>query len=67
VLYRGELPRSEVANLIGLKDRQARRIVSSLVETGVLVSSSPKAPLRLAFPATLALRWMPGLFPERTI
>jgi hypothetical protein len=23
------------------------------------------APLRLAFPATLASRWMPGLFPEK--
>lgn len=67
VLYRGELPRGEVANILGLKDRQARRIVSSLLEIGVLVSSSPKAPLRLAFPATLASRWMPGLFPERTI
>jgi len=66
VLYRGELPRGEVAKLIGLKDRQARRIISSLVEAGVLVSPSPKAPFRLAFPAALAPRWMPGLFPERT-
>lgn len=23
------------------------------------------SPLRLAFPASLASRWMPGLFPER--
>jgi Fic family protein len=64
VLYRGELPRGEVADLLQLKDRQTRRIVSSLVGAGVLVSSSQKAPLRLAFPATLASRWMPGLFPE---
>ena len=27
---------------------------------------APRDPLRLAFPATLASRWMPGLFPERT-
>jgi hypothetical protein len=24
-----------------------------------------RAPLRLVFPATLASRWMPGLFPEK--
>ena len=30
---------------------------------GVLVSESSRAPLRLAFPAALASRWMPGLFP----
>ena len=67
VLYRGELPRGEVAKLLGLKDRQARRIVSPLVEVGVLVSPSPKAPFKLAFPAALAPRWMLGLFPERTL
>lgn len=31
----------------------------------VMVSASTRAPLRLAFPATLAPRWMPGLFPEQ--
>lgn len=64
VLYRGELPRGEVQNLLGMTDRHGRRIVSALVERGVLVSTTPKAPLRLAFPAELASRWMPGLFPE---
>lgn len=65
ILYRGELPRGEVARLIGATDRHARRIVAALVEKGVVVSSAPRAPLRLAFPATLAPRWMPGLFPEQ--
>jgi hypothetical protein len=31
----------------------------------VLTSESTRAPLRLAFPAALAHRWMPGLFPEK--
>jgi Fic family protein len=66
VLYRGELPRAETANIIGTGDRQARRVVSALSDRGVLVSESTRAPLRLAFPAALASRWMPGLFPERT-
>ena len=65
VLYRGELPRGDAASIVGTSERQARRIVSALLEKEVLVSESPRAPLRLAFPATLASRWMPGLFPEK--
>jgi hypothetical protein len=64
-LYRGELPRSDIAAILGTGDRQARRITSSLLEREVLVSASPRAPLRLSFPAALAPRWMPGLFPEK--
>jgi len=65
VLYRGELPRGDVGDLIGLTARQGRRIVASLLERGILTSASTRAPLHLAFPAALASRWMPGLFPER--
>jgi Fic family protein len=65
VLYRGELPRADVAGIVSTGERQGRRMVSALVEHGVLVSDSPRAALRLVFPATLASRWMPGLFPER--
>jgi Fic family protein len=65
VLYRGELPRGEVAELLGLTARHARRIVSALLDRGVLVSKGPRDPLLLAFPAALASRWMPGLFPEQ--
>ncbi len=66
ILYRGELPRGEVPPLLGTSDRHARRVVSALIERGVVVSASTRAPLRLAFPAKLAQRWMPGLFPEQT-
>ena len=66
VLFRGELPRGDVADLLGTGDRQARRVVSALLEHGVLVSESTRAPLCLTFPAALAPRWMPGLFPEKT-
>jgi len=43
---------------------KARRVVSTLVDKGVLASDNSRAPLRLVFPAALAGRWMPGLFPE---
>jgi hypothetical protein len=65
VLYRGGLPRADAAGVLGVGERHARRIVSALVERGVLASQSPRAPLRLVFPAALASRWMPGLFPEK--
>ena len=67
VLYRGELPRGDAAGILATGDRNARRVVSALIEHGVLLSESSRTPLRLAFPAALASRWMPGLFPDRVI
>jgi hypothetical protein len=66
VLYRGELPRGDADAVAGTGERQARRVVSALLNKEVLVSDSSRAPLRLAFPAALASRWMPGLFPEKS-
>ena len=65
ILYRGELPRGEADTIVGTGERQARRIVSALIEHGVLESETPRGPLRLTFPAALGHRWMPGLFPEK--
>lgn len=67
VLYRGHLPRGDVAGILGTGDRHARRVVSALVKRGVLASESPRSPLHITFSAKLASRWMPGLFPERTL
>ena len=64
ILYRGELPRSAVPSIVETGDRQARRIASALQNLGVITSTSTRAPLRIAFPASLAGQWMPGLFPE---
>ena len=64
ILFRGELPRGEVATLLNASDRHARRVTKALLDREVLTSESTRAPLRLAFPAKLASRWMPGLFPE---
>ncbi|MBV8845937.1 MAG: Fic family protein [Bryobacterales bacterium] len=44
LLSRGELPRGEAATLAGTGERQARRIVSSLLAKEVLVSERPRAP-----------------------
>ncbi len=65
ILYRGELARADLPALLNTTDRQARRITAPLLDSGVFISESTRAPLRLAFPATLAHRWLPGLFPEK--
>ena len=65
VLYRGELPRAEVADVLHVGVRQGQRIVAELVKANVLVPDDSRAPLRMAFPATLASQRMPGLFPEK--
>jgi len=64
LLYRGELSRGGLADILNISDRHARRLTSALFEKGILISDSPKSSLKLAFPATLASRWLPGLFPS---
>lgn len=63
ILYRSEIPRGEIPEILNVTDRHARRITSSLIEKGIITSDTPKAPIKLVFPAALASRWMPGLFP----
>jgi len=65
LLYRGQLPRAEVQTLLGVGERQARRVVSALSNQDILTSTSQRAPLSLAFPSRLAPRLMPGLFPDK--
>ena len=65
ILYRGALPRADIPKLLSMTDRHARRITSALLKVEVLTSDNDRAPLRLAFPARLAGRFMPGLFPEQ--
>lgn len=64
ILFRGELPRADAPTIVGTTGRQARRIVSKLLDAEIMTSDGPRAPLRIAFPARLAGRWLPGLFPE---
>lgn len=57
--------RGDAGTVLGTGERQTHRVISGLLEKGVLVSQSQRSPLRLAFPATFASRWMPGLFPDK--
>jgi Fic family protein len=65
ILYRGELPRGDVPSLLDTSPRSARRVMSALIDRGVVTAATSKSNLRIAFPATLAARWLPGLFPEK--
>ena len=59
----GEIERGRVPAIVNLQERATRNITSALLEKKLLVSNSPKAPLRLAFPTEAVERWFPSLYP----
>lgn len=63
-LFVGAIERSALPRLLGVGERQARKISSELLKRGALKSQSPRASLELNFSPRLASEWMPGLFPE---
>lgn len=65
LVLRGELKRGDVGELLGKGERTAQRVTRVLLDQGIIKSRSTRAPFHLAFPARLASRWMPGLFPDQ--
>jgi hypothetical protein len=59
----GEVERSKIPSLTGYEERGARNVTAALVDRGMLTASSHRAPLRLTFPADVAERWFPNLYP----
>lgn len=64
-LIRGEVSRGETVRVSGLKERTGRELLGQLIQEGLLVSDTPKGPVRLGFPTHAAKWFLPGLFPER--
>ncbi len=62
VLLLGELPRGEAERITGLKERTARQVLTSLVEDGILDSTTPKGPVSLRFPSHAVEILFPRLF-----
>jgi Fic family protein len=62
----GEFPRARANELTGYQERQARTVLGELVTRGLLVSDTPKGPVRLGFPSVVIERWFPGLYQPRT-
>ncbi len=57
----GEVPRGEVAALVGTAERQGRRLLAPLVARGLLTGAKD-APLRIAFPLGETERMFPHLW-----
>jgi Fic family protein len=62
-LLGGEFDRGKAASITGYAERMARTAMSKLLERGLLVSNSPRGPLRLGFPLAVVERWFPSLYP----
>ncbi|MEM9945716.1 MAG: Fic family protein [Cyanobacteria bacterium P01_D01_bin.36] len=60
----GQLRRGDAATLSGYRPRQARSVLTQLMTSGLLCSSSPKGPVRLAFPVAAAEQWFPRLWAD---
>lgn len=59
----GEFVRGKAASLTGYEDRQARTVLSKMLESGYLISESPRASVRLGLPISVVERWFPRLYP----
>ena len=59
----GEVERSKIPALTGYEERSARNVTAGLVDQGMLLAATHRAPLRLAFPTDVAERWFPNLYP----
>jgi hypothetical protein len=62
-LLAGSFERGKADMITGYKERQARMVLADLVSKGLLVSDSPKSPVRLGFPIDVVERWFPKLYP----
>jgi len=64
-LLAGEFERGKAASITGYGERSARNVLSELVNKGLLVSDTPKSPVRLGFPIKTIERWLPALYPTK--
>jgi Fic family protein len=67
VLKHGEIARGDADMLLRTSERTARNTVAALNKAGFLKSTSPKAPLRIAFPLDYRERLFPNLFGDAEI
>jgi len=63
IYMRGELPRGSIAGLLGKSERSTRRVISELTKQGLLVSDTPKGPVRLGLTTHVLPYYFPKLYP----
>ena len=62
-LLRGKVPRGEVIDASGLKERTGRNLLAQLLVEGLLVSDTPKGEVKVGFPIHAAGWFFPELYP----
>jgi Fic family protein len=63
ILTHRVLERRDVPEITGFDERKSRRLTALLNKRGMIAAPTHKAAFRIAFPAALAPRLMPGLYP----
>jgi Fic family protein len=63
-LIRGEFERGEIARITVLPERSARRVLSDVIQLGLLASDTPKGKVSLRFPAHALEDLFPRLYPQ---
>lgn len=67
-IYNGEYDRGRVGSILyGKSDVTARRVLKGLVDRGLLVSDTPRGPVRLGIPVQVLSEWFPNLYPENIL
>ena len=67
VFMRGAIPRGMAAEILNMSERNARRIVSALIEDGLLQSQSHRAPLTIGLPISVLPYYFPNLYDPSVI
>lgn len=64
-LLRGEVTRGDMIRISGMAERTGRMLLGQLLSEGLLVSDTPKGPVRLALPTFVAGYIFPDLYPAQ--
>jgi Fic family protein len=67
ILKYGRIERGDASIALKTSERTARNVLSALISGGFLKSSTPKGPVRIAFPLDHRDRLFPSLFADGTI
>ncbi len=60
----GPITRGEFVQLTGLGERTARKVLAQLLADGLLISDTPKGPVRMGLPLDALGVLLPILYPE---
>lgn len=61
----GQFARGKAPDITGYQERQARTVLNKLIDLGLLISPTSRAPVRLGLPIHVVDRWFPRLYPTQ--